>query len=88
MAIVCVQAFGIDFSVKMCRRLIDSGIAPGVHIYTLNVDKSALSICEQLGFIAPTSLPMTIQCAPQEEVKALLQAEDVAEVAAVAVAAV
>ncbi|MEW5298512.1 MAG: hypothetical protein WDW38_000753 [Sanguina aurantia] len=83
-----VRLFGIDYSVKMCRRLIDSGAAPGVHIYTLNVDKSALSICEQLGFIAPTSLPRAIMPTPQEEQAAAAKVEEAVAVAAIAVAAV
>lgn len=44
------QNFGIDLGVRMCRQLLDAG-TPGLHMYTLNLEKSALAILERLGLI-------------------------------------
>ena len=46
----CVQAFGIDLGVKMCKRLLDEG-TPGLHMYTLNLEQAAVGILEALGLI-------------------------------------
>ena len=35
----------------MCRQLLASGEVPGVHMYTLNLEKSAVAILEQLGLV-------------------------------------
>lgn len=45
-----VKNFGIDLGVRMCRQLLDAG-TPGLHMYTLNLEKSALAILERLGLI-------------------------------------
>ncbi|GIL46045.1 hypothetical protein Vafri_3133 [Volvox africanus] len=51
-----VKNFGIDLGVKMCRRLLDAG-TPGVHMYTLNLERSAVAILERLGFIDTSRVP-------------------------------
>jgi len=43
-----LKAFGIDLGVDMCRRLQAVG-APGLHFYTLNLEKSTLAIIDKLG---------------------------------------
>ncbi len=40
-------AFGIDFAVRQCRGLLESGV-PGIHIYTLNQSRAAEGIVKQL----------------------------------------
>jgi len=44
------QAYGIDLGTRMCRALLDHGV-PGVHLYTLNLEASALAILENLGLV-------------------------------------
>lgn len=41
----------------MCRKLLDSGLTHGVHLYTLNLEKSALAILERLGLIDTSRVP-------------------------------
>ena len=44
-----VKAFGVKYAVEMCTQLIQGG-APGVHIYTLNLERSACEIVTALAF--------------------------------------
>lgn len=45
-----VKRFGVDLAVQMCTQLLDHGIK-GVHIYTLNLERSARLILERLSMI-------------------------------------
>ena len=45
-----VKNFGIDLGTKMCKRMLESG-TPGLHMYTLNTERSAVTILENLGLI-------------------------------------
>jgi methylenetetrahydrofolate reductase (NADPH) len=44
-----VRNFGIDFSVKMCRELLNSGNVFGMHFYTLNREIATISILKAIG---------------------------------------
>ncbi len=46
-----VKKFGIDLGTQMCRRILETKTAPGLHMYTLNTEFSAVSILENLGLI-------------------------------------
>lgn len=46
-----VKAYGISLGTMMCQRLLAGG-APGVHMYTLNLERSAVAILENVGLIA------------------------------------
>lgn len=45
-----IKKLGIELGTAMCKKLLESG-APGLHMYTLNLDRSALAILENLGLI-------------------------------------
>lgn len=45
-----VRAYGIDLGVQMCKRLLEAGV-PGLHMYSLNTDKSVMGILSKLGII-------------------------------------
>jgi methylenetetrahydrofolate reductase (NADPH) len=45
-----VKEYGIELAVQMSRELMDGG-CPGLHLYTLNLEKSATAICEKLGLV-------------------------------------
>lgn len=45
-----LQNYGIQMGIDMCRELLERG-APGLHMYTLNLEKSAVAILEGLGVI-------------------------------------
>lgn len=43
-----VKAYGIEFGIQMCKKLIDGG-AVGLHFYTLNLEKVVYGILDGLG---------------------------------------
>ena len=45
-----VKAYGISVGTMMCERLLAAG-APGLHMYTLNLDKTAVAILRNVGLI-------------------------------------
>jgi methylenetetrahydrofolate reductase (NADPH) len=45
------QKFGIDQGTAMCKRILESGDVHGLHMYTLNMERSAIAILENLGLI-------------------------------------
>merc|ERR1719261_821914 len=48
-----VKEYGIEQAVDMCKELMAGG-CPGLHLYTLNLEKSATAICEKLGLVDET----------------------------------
>jgi methylenetetrahydrofolate reductase (NADPH) len=46
-----VKQYGIELAVEMCRELLERG-TPGIHVYTLNLERSARLILEGLDLIA------------------------------------
>lgn len=51
-----VKAYGVSLGTMMCQRLLAEG-APGLHMYTLNLDKTAVGILRNVG---------QVPAAPQE----------------------
>merc|ERR1719487_1385063 len=50
-----VKEYGIELAVQMSKELMAGG-APGLHLYTLNLEKSATAICEKLGLVDNTTV--------------------------------
>lgn len=46
-----VKAYGIELGYQMSRRLLEAGI-PGLHFYTLNLERSVICILEKLKFVS------------------------------------
>ena len=46
-----VRSYGIELGTAMCRRLLESG-SPGLHMYTLNLERTAVAILENLGLVS------------------------------------
>ncbi|CAG9467574.1 unnamed protein product [Pedinophyceae sp. YPF-701] len=46
-----VKQFGMELGSKMVKEILDSGAANGVHMYTLNLEKSAVGILERVGLV-------------------------------------
>ena len=44
------QAYGVQHATDMCKRILAAGI-PGLHLYTLNLERSAIAILENLEII-------------------------------------
>ena len=40
----------------MCKKILDAKI-PGIHMYTLNLERSAVAILENVGLITKTKVP-------------------------------
>merc|ERR1719247_2437457 len=45
-----VKEYGIELAEQMSKELMEGG-CPGLHLYTLNLEKSATAICEKLGLV-------------------------------------
>jgi len=45
-----VKAYGVSLGTDMCRSLLEAGV-PGIHLYTLNLERSAVAILENLGLV-------------------------------------
>lgn len=52
-----VKEFGIDLATRMCKRILESG-TPGLHMYTLNTERSSVAILENLGLISKSQVSM------------------------------
>jgi len=54
-----VKAYGVKLCIQMCKELLDNG-TPGLHFYTLNLEKAVIQILDGLGMISKSvarSLP-------------------------------
>lgn len=41
--------YGIDQAVSLCKKLLASGLVPGLHFYTLNRTMAAMQVLKRLG---------------------------------------
>lgn len=78
---VAVKQFGVRLGVDMCRRILKSGLSPGIHFYTLNLEKSVMAIIDQLDLIPQTESirslpwrPATVDKRRQENVRPIFWA--------------
>eukprot|EP00892_Ulva_mutabilis_P003374 jgi/Ulvmu1/1408/UM011_0137.1 len=46
-----LKAYGVQLGSQMCRKILDAKVSPGLHMYSLNQDKSVLAICEAVGLL-------------------------------------
>ncbi|KAI3876092.1 hypothetical protein MKW92_053927 [Papaver armeniacum] len=54
-----VKAYGIHLGTEMCKKILASGIKT-LHLYTLNMDKTALAILQNLGLIEESKISRTL----------------------------
>ena len=45
-----IRKYGIFKAVEMCRDLLNSGMVPGIHLYTLNREKAVTQVGGRLMF--------------------------------------
>ncbi|KAG0379864.1 hypothetical protein BGX24_011285 [Mortierella sp. AD032] len=50
-----VKAFGVEVGIQMTKELMESGVVPGVHFYTFNLEKSTRLILEGAGLVPSAS---------------------------------
>lgn len=60
-----VKAFGIELAARMCRQLLAAG-CPGMHFYTLNLEKSVTNILSELKYIDTTKLAASLPWQPSQ----------------------
>jgi len=63
-----VKAYGIELGISMCKRLLSGG-APGLHFYTLNLEKSVVHILEGLNFVVCAKNTVRRTSLPWEKVE-------------------
>ncbi|XP_029410345.1 methylenetetrahydrofolate reductase isoform X2 [Nannospalax galili] len=44
-----IRNYGIELAVSLCRELLDSGLVPGLHFYTLNRKVATMEVLKRLG---------------------------------------
>ncbi|KAF4529683.1 hypothetical protein B566_EDAN010769 [Ephemera danica] len=44
-----VESYGIHKSVELCQKIFEAGVAPGIHIFTLNRSSAPIELCKRLG---------------------------------------
>lgn len=49
-----VKKLGIRYGIEMCQKILKSGLSPGLHFYSLNLESSVVAIIDGLGFITHT----------------------------------
>ncbi|GAB4825662.1 hypothetical protein Ancab_008535 [Ancistrocladus abbreviatus] len=54
-----VRAYGIHLGTEMCKKILANGIKQ-LHLYTLNMEKSALAILMNLGFIEESKISRSL----------------------------
>jgi methylenetetrahydrofolate reductase (NADPH) len=47
-----IKAYGVSVGTMMCERLLSAGV-PGLHMYTLNLDKTAVAILRHVKLLPP-----------------------------------
>ena len=70
-----VKSYGIHLGTEMCRKILASGLVPGLHMYSLNLEKAVVSILTNLGLITETKVYRELPWRPATNVKR--QKEDV-----------
>lgn len=78
---VAVKQFGIDLGIDMCKRILKSKLAPGIHFYSLNLEKSVMGIVDGLDLIPKTEAirslpwrPATVENRRAEDVRPIFWA--------------
>jgi methylenetetrahydrofolate reductase (NADPH) len=76
-----VKQFGVSLGIDMCRRILKSGFSPGIHFYSLNLEKSVMGIIDGLGLIPQTEAirslpwrPATVEKRRAEDVRPIFWA--------------
>ena len=54
-----VKQYGIDLASQTCKRLLEAGL-PGLHMYTLNLERTAVTILENLGILGKDKVPLAM----------------------------
>nr|XP_045006704.1 methylenetetrahydrofolate reductase isoform X1 [Jaculus jaculus] len=63
-----IRNYGIELAVNLCRELLDSGLVPGLHFYTLNREVATTEVLKCLGMWTEDprrSLPWAISAHPK-----------------------
>lgn len=78
---VAVKQFGVRLGIDMCRRILKSGLSPGIHFYSLNLEHSVMAIIDKLDLIPQTESirslpwrPATVDKRRQENVRPIFWA--------------
>lgn len=64
-----VKAYGVHLGTEMCRKILASGLVPGLHMYSLNLEKAVVGILTNLGLIHDTKVYRELPWRPATNVK-------------------
>lgn len=68
-----VKRYGAELATKMVKRLLQSGLVPGVHLCTLNLEQSIRIILENLGWLSESE---KAHASPRPRHNRLIEADD------------
>ena len=59
-----VKAYGVQMGYEMCKKIMDSGKCNGLHMYSLNLERSVIGILERLGMVDTKAPPRALPFRP------------------------
>lgn len=59
-----IKAYGIHLGYEMCKKILDAGKTQGLHMYSLNLERTAMGILQRLGLVDDRAPPRELPFRP------------------------